>query len=118
MIPKFWFPSKIAIISNSFCQINFRSCNSNEGYSTESFDLQVLMIHLVLPIFSNVERDESSIMRARIQKLFNPSFECVGIQWLYARVPVNPSLPVLQRSLLGCVSLKAENKEEADSDEM
>lgn len=57
-------------------------------------------------------------MRARIQKLFNPSFECVGIQWLYARVPVNPSLPVLQRSLLGCVSLKAENKEEADSDEM
>lgn len=57
-------------------------------------------------------------MKARIQKLFNPSFESAGIRWLYARVPVNPSLPVLWRSLLRCVSLEAENKLEADSDEM
>lgn len=57
-------------------------------------------------------------MKARIQKVFNPNFESIGIQCLYARVPVDPSLPVLWRSLLRCVSLEAENKTEADGDEM
>lgn len=69
-----------------------------------------------LPILANVERAMRSIMGTRIQKLCNPSLECTHIQGLYAKFHVNFFLLVLQRSLLRCVSLEAENKEEADSD--